>query len=268
MVVSINLGVPLVNQALDQIAAGVTVRSMDPPDANSLAAEVAARTYAQQVGAVFRSVHWNCARFQKSLTLLRAAAGTYANADGSLPVPPIPWLYEYAYPTDCLKIRFLIPKLSLPATSTPLMTGAGLNYYPDTITAMPFVPALSLNDQGQQVSVILTNAPMADAVYTAIVQDPNLWDVALRNAVIATLSAWFVNPLARNAELLKERVQMAVAMIQSARISDGNEGITSTDHLPDWMAARNYGSTIGIGAYDNGYMAGWDSIGMPDGMSY
>lgn len=260
--------VDLINMALDQISAKATVHSISPPDPGSLAAEVAQRTYQQQVDAVFRSAHWNCARMQRALTLLKAARGTPENPNGAtLPVPPVPWLYEYGYPSDCLKMRFLIPNPTVAADAAPLTTNSGLNYYPEINTSLPFVPAIDTDSNGNQINVVLTNARAAIGVYTARIANPTLWDPSLKNAVIATLAAWFVNPLVRNADLLKERVAVAVAMISSARVSDGNEGITSIDHLPDWIAVRAAGSGY-CDVPGGGYMLSWDSIGMPDGMAY
>src|ERR1700729_3473365 len=102
--------VDLCNLALDQIAARTSITGLNPPSPpNNLAAQVAARTYQLQADAGFRSAHWNSARKQAKLSLLRAAIGTPENPSGALPTPPIPWRYEYAYPDDCLKVRFVIP---------------------------------------------------------------------------------------------------------------------------------------------------------------
>jgi hypothetical protein len=264
----------LVNIALDQIGAEATVTNISPPaPPGSRAAEVAARNYQTQVDATFRSAHWNCARLQATLTLLRAAQGTPENPNGTtLPLPPLPYLYEYAYPSDALKIRFVIPTPQNAAGSPPVMTNVGMSQPPLVSTAMPFVPAIDTDVNGNQINVILTNACKAQAVYTGKIANPDLWDASLRNAVTAVLSAWFVNPLKRNPQLLQERVQIAVGLINAARVSDGNEGITSMDHTPDWFAVRGLGGGwwdgIGWGSAQLGYMASWDSWSAPNGVSY
>lgn len=262
--------VDLCQLAFDQIGFTTTIQGINPPaPPNSTPAQVASRLYQQQVDAVFRAAHWNCARFQTSLTLLRAAAGTASNPTGALPLPPIPWLYQYAYPSDCLKVRFVIPLPQVPGTQIPIMSQVGINYFPQVVTSIPFTPAVALDDEGKQIRVLLTNAPIAQAVYTARIPDPDMWDPSLRNAVIATLAAWFVNPVAMKKDLMAERVGMAVALVKEARISDGNEGITSMDHYPDWIEVRSYGSNyLGWQVPNLGYMAAWDGLGMPDGVSY
>src|SRR5258707_4915394 len=119
--------VTLCNMALDQISARTTIQGVNPPaPANNLAAQVASRTYQTQVDAVFRAAHWNCARFQIGATLVAAAIGTPENPTGALPAPPIPWRYMYAYPSDCLLVRFVFPLTQPPNTSPAIMTNVGV----------------------------------------------------------------------------------------------------------------------------------------------
>jgi pimeloyl-ACP methyl ester carboxylesterase len=185
------------------------------------------------------------------------------------PVPPVPWLYEYAWPSDCLAMRFVMPQPVPPATAVPLMTNTGIMNWPRVTTSLPFVPAIDLDANGNQIKVILTNACRAQGVYTARIPNVDLWDASLQNAVIGALAAWMCLPVTGDKALMQMRVQLAVGLIQAARISDGNEGITSTDHEPDFMRARNAGLAFGNTLLAGGpFIAGWDSWGGPDGMSY
>lgn len=266
--------VDIVNQALDQIGAtqsGGTVQGINPPiPPNQLAAQVASRLYQQQVDAVFRAAHWNCARLQAPLSLLKAAPGTPENPNGTLlPLPPAPYLYSYGEPADCLKVRFLFTNPNWSTGSVPALTNMGSRTQSIVDTSMPFVPAIDTDAGGNQVRVILTNTRRAQIVYTGRIANPDLWDASLKNAVIATLAAWFVNPVTRNKELLGERVQMAASLIAAARLSDGNEGITSTDHIPDWMQVRSGGEgRYGWTGEGRGYFAGYDAISLPNGQSF
>ena len=262
--------VDLCNLALDQIAARASITGLNPPSPpNSVAAAACARLYQLQADAVFRSAHWNSARRQGALTLLKAAIGTPENPSGALPSPPIPWRYEYGYPGDCLKVRFVMPQPTLPATTMPLMTNVGINFTPAVNTGMPFVPAIDTDAEGNQIRVILTNARMAQGVYTARIANVDLWDPMLQNAVIGALGAWLCSPVSGSDERKKLAIAMAAGLIQQARISDGNEGITSTDHIPDWMEVRTTGSNFwGFNLSGGGYLAGWDSWTGADGVSY
>lgn len=261
----------LCNLALDQISARTSITGLNPATPpNNLAAQVASRTYQLQADAVFRAAHWNSARLQAKLTLLKAQIGTPENPSGALPAPPIPWRYEYAYPDDCLLVRFVIPRPDLPAAgSAPLMTNTGISYCPLVNTSLPFVPAIDTDSNGNQIKVVLTQACKAQAVYTGRISNIDLWDASLRNAVIGALGAWFAAPITGDDKKKAMAIQIAVGLLNAARMSDGNEGITSTDYIPDWMQVRDTGSNFyGWNVQGGGYMAGYDGWSAPDGMSY
>lgn len=269
--------VDLVNISLDQITARTSVTGINPASPpNNLAAQVASRNYQTQVDAIFRAAHWNSARLQANLTLLRAQIGTPENPSGALPVPPVGFLYEYLWPNDCLQFRFIIPMPNLPAVgSSPIMTNVGVTNQPYINTAMPYVIGIGLDNDGNQIKTVLTNAPRAIGVYTGRIDNPDLWDVGLQNAVIGALSSWMCMPITGDKVLMQQRVGMAVGLIQAARMQDGNEGVTSMDHDPDFMRIRNTGSGWGWGGYGAvggyygaGVIGGWSSWGAPDGNAY
>jgi hypothetical protein len=264
--------VDLCNMALGQIGARTDITGINPASPpNNKGAVTAALLYQTQADAVFRAAHWNSGRLQNPLTLLRAATGTPENPAGTtLPLPPTPWLYEYAWPPDCLLMRFVVPKpVPAAATLVPLMTNLGVINQPLVNTSMPFVPAIDTDANGNQVKVILTNARNPDGVYTARIANVDLWDPSLQNAVVGTLAAWFVMPVTSDKTLLQMRVGLAVGLINAARLSDGNEGITTSDVPVDWMDVRNTGAGWGDG-FSTGqpYVMGWQSIAMPNGVSY
>jgi hypothetical protein len=262
--------VDLCNLALDQIAARTSIVSLDPPaPANNIAAQVAARNYQMQVEAVFQSAHWNSARRQIKLHLLKAAHGTPENPDGRKPRPPHPWRYEYAYPHDCLAIRFVMPAARPEHEGAAvIMTNVGVERNTRVTTSLPFVPAIDLDHHDNEIKVVLTNARHAEAVYTGRIANIDLWGASLRNAVVGTLAAWFVMPITGDKTLMGLRVQLAVGIINQARIWDGNEGITSSDIPVDWMDARNAGGWFGDRFGSGPFFSGWSPIAMPDGVSY
>src|SRR5690349_17234784 len=105
----------VVNQALDEVGAPEIPELYD----GSKEARVALRHYGPTIRALLRSAHWNFARKMAPLDLAKDAS----NADGTVPTDvPQPWLYEYLYPQDCVKARF-VPWLSPPIDEEPpLMT--------------------------------------------------------------------------------------------------------------------------------------------------
>jgi len=259
--------VDVANLALDNIGARFSITSLQPPLPAPNAA-VVARQYQIRVDALHRAAHWNFARKQVAGTLLKAAQGTPENPNGTtLPIPPVPWQYEYAYPADCLKVRFLIPNPPQQGTANPPVLAAGTiatPVWPWTNPGYKFVVANDTNPQGEMVKVILTDLEYAQIIYTCRVTNCDLWDPHFLNGAAAVLGAWLVNPLARNAEVLKEQIAIAKAVVEEARISDGNEGMTSIDHVPDWMAVRGATGYATLG--DPAFFYGWDYIGFPGGI--
>src|SRR5882724_10452051 len=178
--------VDIVNTALDNIGARFSVTSLNPPLPPPNAA-VCARQYQLRMDALFRAAHWNCARRQTTggLTLLKAAQGTPENPNGTtLPIPPIPWQYEYAYPSDCLAARYLIPNPpTIGSTSPPILSGGVAQtpiWYPPI--GFKFAVAIDNDASGNQIKVILTDLEFAQLVYTARIDNPDLWDPHFQNA--------------------------------------------------------------------------------------
>jgi hypothetical protein len=57
-------------------------------------------------------------------------------------------------------------------------------------------------------------------------------------------------------------MQIAMQVVQKARMTDGNEGPVVQDHMPDWIRARGASSAyIGNGSF----YYGWDYLAMPSG---
>lgn len=261
--------VDVCNLALDAIGSGLTITSLSPP-APQPNANVLARQYGPKMQALMRSAHWNFARFQIKLNLLKARQGTPENPAGTtLPQPPVPWLYEYEYPADCLAARFLIcdpPTANSTGTPPIFPQTAGVIFPIFPETGWKFVVGTDTDASGNRIRVILTDLEFADLVYTAdYTNNPDLWDPSFLMAAPAFLGAWLVNPVNRNANIFKEAVAMASSIVTTARISDGNEGLESVDHLPDWMRVRE-GFGLGFGPPGVGQcFYGWSALAFPGG---
>jgi len=94
--------------------------------------------------------------------------------------PPLPWLYEYAYPADCL--------LPLQIKLAPLFVPV---WRP---RAKPWRPAF---DPVTQNHVILSNEANAILIYIAQVLDPNDWYQDFTELVIEALAKKFETELGR-----------------------------------------------------------------------
>jgi hypothetical protein len=223
---------------------------------------------------------------------------------GTYVIPP--WTFEYGWPIDAVAVRF-VPwnndqsqwgapsgNISLPPgpqttfslpfapvsgciLPAPMLVATDTNY---PLPASPTDPASNWwNMRGQALdmrTVILTNVPCAELVYTAFIPYPNLWDSLFQEAMCALLASYLALPLNRDKKegraLRGEQVALAKAAIGQARIRDGSEGWPSVERTAEWIRGRNSGASFGWGwggVSDYGVMGyGWYGVGMGDGSVY
>lgn len=241
--------VDLANRALLSVGARAQISSLNPSD-GSVEGDAVSVLWTPTFEQLARSAKWNCLRNQVTLGLLAAAQGTPENPSGtSYPLPPDPWLYAYSYPSDCLDMQFIVPSLptmvgnTVPSTTINNAAGAWL----PSQGQIPYVVSYAPDSNGSPLVVILTNQDQAQAVYTVNQPNPAAWDSLFQAAFVASLGAFLVPPLSLSMSLMQLSMRTAEAAIAQARVADGNEGVTSMDHLPDWMRARAGAQGYGIG---------------------
>lgn len=173
MVASVASPADLANNAL--VRMGYKLRVGNLYDGSNAAKKIL-DVYAQTRDEMLRAFDWQFAQRNVVLTLLKSApAGGYIPPTVWNPAtnPPLPWLFSYSYPSDCLKIRLV--------KSTPLFVP---NFDPQ-----PNQPSVA-NDNSftPPQRVILSNLPNAVMVYTGQITDPATWDVGFTEAFAASLS--------------------------------------------------------------------------------
>jgi hypothetical protein len=72
-----------------------------------------------------RMAPWNCTRKYTNLVYITSQPGTPENSAAGPPlwvpgIPPPQWSYEYQYPNDCTRPRFIIPQYTSLAGGTPI----------------------------------------------------------------------------------------------------------------------------------------------------
>jgi hypothetical protein len=219
--------VQIANMALDVIGTRSTITSLTE---GSTEANAIARHWDNAVDAVLRAAHWNFARKQRALTLLQ---------DGTQGQPvPQPWLYEYAYPSDCVLMRSLMPTIQVNPVSSPGVPAPVAAYGPPP----RFLMSTDTDINGNALEVLLTNQPQATGVYTFRNTNTAMWDALYVQAFAAYLGARVCLALTGD----KTTAKMALAEAQQYAIDaqrvNGNEGLTVIDSIPDWMRARGYNS--------------------------
>jgi hypothetical protein len=217
--------VALCNLALDAAMCRSSISAIGEASAEG---QACARHYEQAKEAVLRCTHWNFARKQVNLAVLQDATLTPPD-----PVPQ-PWLFEYAYPSDCLLARMVMPQLINPL-GTP--ESAGLN---PRLRATRFVVAQDNDPNGNAIPVILSNAPQAQIVYTVRITNPNLFDAMFIETLVLYLGAKLARTLTGNEQRAQSLFQQAAGLEKRAQSMNGDEGLTVIDTMPDWMRVRGF----------------------------
>lgn len=280
----------IVNEALDAIGSRVVIGDITE---GTREAQVALRHYGQCLRQLLRSVHWDFCRQQSELLLLADATGQTADVGNQVIAP---WCYEYAYPTNCMKARFI------PANGCPVQPPSGNYSLPDTpLTAVPIAAPISaggvlipspflismdtnypvdassnwMDSQGVSPAgrvVILSNLKHARLVFTSFMPYPTMWDSQFRAAMVAYLASVIALPLAESQKLGLEirahNIEIAKQRVMAARVTNGNESGSpqTVDHSASWMNFRNTGGGYngdgfgGGGAWGAGGY-GWNGTG-------
>ena len=174
MTVSLTSPEAILNVALQRIKYPQRIGSIWEGSRQSKAA---LDVYGQCRDDLLRSEDWGFARRDAALTLLKSApAGGYVPPTtwNSTSYPPLPWAYEYSYPTDSLRIRSIrYPEMFL------------VNYDPKD-------NRFSVNNDdtpAPAVKTIVTNVgPTAIATYTGRLTDPTTFDADFTEAFIDALA--------------------------------------------------------------------------------
>jgi len=224
--------------------------------------------------ALLRGAQWNFSRRQDYLTLLKAANGTPENpapgpANGMwnpLTMPPIPWLYSYLVPGDSVRVWSILPTIqaieaggSVPVFSVATTTPTPLSWR----RGVRFVEGLDRSTTQDYQRCIFTNAENAIAVYGWRVLNPALWDSQFVTAMIGSLAWRLCIPISGDKKLAQMARESAIEAVMAARVSDGNEGSTNVNQIPDWIAVRGFAGDYMTDDNGNGpdaYCAGWDAI--------
>lgn len=248
--------VDILNRAASLIGARATATSYT--DASPLA--VNGRLHYEPLRQqLLRAAQWGFARKTLALTQL----GVWTD---NPPTTPQPWLYKYAYPADCLKVRYVIPTWSAPGISPNnfvYLGGPNQGYgFDGPSRQCRFL--VSYDDSRvptQPVQrVILSNVPNAIAVYTVDVIDPNMWDSLFQDAMVNGLGYKLVMSLAGNVKMKDTYRNDAMRAVLEARAADGNEAVPSSDSTPDWINVR-YSQSGGFGDTDGFNLGGFPAIG-------
>ena len=253
--------VTICNRALSVIGTRSSIASMTEA---SPEAQACTLHFEASCRAMLRLAPWSFARATMQGALIAAAPGTPENPNGMAPLPLVPinaanpagsvpaqivsWQYEYAWPPDCVRLRQVKYPFERPpgsGTVIPLWPGVvnSSTFCPDSSgmspeNRVPYQIALDKDSSGNQIKVILSSIEGALIVYTALVDDPNLWDDEFSEAFVYALASHLVGALIGDRQMDKDLWTKAQVLATVARAVDGNEQPLSPGHMPDWIRAR------------------------------
>lgn len=139
------------------------------------ASQIVVGVYGQVRDDLIRSGDWGFARRSAVLTLLKGSPnGGYGpwRPWNAATDPPLPWRFEYAYPTDCLCVTQIKGQPAYQFEFDPKPTRWDVIDDPSQSTA----------------KVIVSDVPSAIAVYKARVTTVSLWDAAFVEALATELA--------------------------------------------------------------------------------
>lgn len=170
-----------------------------------------------------------------------------------------PWPFRYAYPPDCLKLRYILPvPPRLPAGSSVPVVGYPA-IFPLTGPSRTNRFVVSVDDaSGIDQKCVLANVCNAMGVYTKNVSNPAMFDPLFSEALVQMLAYKFIVPLSGNIKLKDEFRQAVTEAVLKARAADGNEAIPSSDIRVDWLEARGAPS---LSALNLGLIGGCEGLG-------
>lgn len=105
-------------------------------------------------------------------------------------------------------------------------------------TGATFNLTFTSNTSQSNQRVIWTNQQQAILAYVKQVTDPNVMDPLFLDAWSSVLASRLAFQLSGDKALANLKIQEANAHIIEARKSDGNEGLTVNDVMPDWIRVR------------------------------
>ena len=226
--------VALCNQALSRLGTRSTIASL-------VEASPEARQCNLHFGPVrddmLRQAPWDFAKKFANATLLKQKSTT-GGLWNSATEPPPPWMYTYAYPADCMNLRWIQGPSLYGTTQVPIF-GAATHYAQDQLTSR--ASQFSKGSDGT-ATVIWTNVKDAIFCYTKLVTDVTLWDSLFCNAFECALAARVCVALVGKAGVASDLGKEAMFYISQARAVDANEGLDVYDNAVDWILARGVDS--------------------------
>lgn len=205
------------NMALGHVAVGKQIESFTEDSQEALSIR---QWYDISRLSMLEMYDWTFARREAELAELDDAASDE-------------YQFRYIYPTDCLKVRRLVPKGYAPV----------YRYYNDYCyehtgeypEAWPY--SVKLDSTGNQ-KTICTDVPNAVIRYTADVDNTSLYSFKFCEALSYLLAANIAYRLTGKLQTKQLMMQAAQQMLMMAARDDANEGVDKPPREAEWISRR------------------------------
>jgi hypothetical protein len=235
--------------ALARLGTQSSIASLDEdsPEANACTT-----FYAQALDAALAEIDWRFATRYQALAL----AGT---------APPH-WLYQYAIPADCVRVR----KILNPRTFIQPQTLPGQSIYPAGVSPLfcgrmswnsdspeiPFERGTGADAAGDIVPVLWTNLPLAQLAYTYRADNPGLWEPGFAEAFGWRLAFEMAIAITGKSDLQSAMAEGFQDAVTKAATATGQEGTMSISTVPDMISVRHGGEGYHRPVFSNGQFWG------------
>lgn len=257
--------VDVTNRALQAIGTRSTIAAMDEGSNEANNASLCYDTTRQEL---IQAAPWNFCTATITLSQLKAAPGTVENPTVSglnwqQPTQPPPgWLYEYAYPQDCLRMIKVVPNGVAPWNGSvplfPIVSSSPLPFW--SMPGQRFQVTTDLDGNNNAFTCILANVDRAIGCYLRDITNESIWSPDFTNAMVQALGGKLAMALTGDRAVAGDAYKRANDAIMQARASDGQEGTTVMDSEPDWIT-RGHGIRWGGPApYGVGFSMPWGSL--------
>lgn len=197
--------VEVYNLALSHIQSKSFVQSLTEDSIERKTCDV---HFQNSMDVVLEDHDWGFASKYETLAVLKESTDTVP--------PPLPWLFEYQYPANCLKVREI-------QRST------------DSEKEIAFAIGLNDNNTGR---VIHTDKSTAVARFTRRITNPNIFSPKAIVAVSFKLATRIEPSLVGDLKIKNDLEKHYLNSIASAQSSNFNEGVNRDEAEPELIASR------------------------------
>lgn len=196
--------VEICNLALSHLGDSATVASIDPPE-GSAQAEHCQKWYPIARNALLEMHDWS---FATTRSLLAELVNDWPQ-----------WQHAYARPSDCLKIRTVLPPSGCDTDGQAYITEADAD--------------------GRQI--ILSDQGGAIVRYTRLITDTSKFSPLFTDALGWYLSTYLAGPVLKGESAVKiarANMQVVLEMLAQAKLSDASQQRQQLVHSVPWLAGR------------------------------